>query len=311
MQEIQNIGVDVAKDELVVWVNGSTHTVANQAQAVTAWLRTLRGPARLAVESTGQYHQLLIQLAHQHGLVCYVLNPRDIYLYAKALGMRGKTDRSDAQVISRYLQEHQAHLHAWKPATVAEREITQLLGRRAKLVVYRDSITTSLEGLDGLEQAQHGLTEQFAVLFEAIDRRLRELLRSEPDLWQASQCLQSIPSVGPLGAAMLASLFARIAFTNLNAVVAYSGLDPRPHDSGKKRGRRRLSKRGPPALRRQLYMMAFSGSRTAVFKPYYQALRARGLSSTEAFVILARRILRIAFAVWRTRQPFNGLLNQA
>lgn len=225
--------------------------------------------------------------------------------------MRGKTDRSDAQVISRYLQEHQAHLHAWQPATAAEREITQLLGRRAKLVVYRDSITTSLEGLDGLEQAQHGLTEQFAVLFEAIDRRLRELLRSEPDLWQASQCLQSIPSVGPLGAAMLVSLFARIAFANINAVVAYSGLDPRPHDSGKKRGRRRLSKRGPPALRRQLYMMAFSGSRTAMFKPYYQALRARGLSSTEAFVILARRILRIAFAVWRTRQPFNGLLNQA
>lgn len=64
MQEIQNIGVDVAKDELVVWVNGSTHTVANQAPAIAAWLHTLRGAARLAVESTGQYHQLLIQLAH-------------------------------------------------------------------------------------------------------------------------------------------------------------------------------------------------------------------------------------------------------
>lgn len=41
-------------------------------------------------------------------------------------------------------------------------------------------------------------------------------------------------------------------FANSDALVAYSGLDPRAHDSGRSRGRRRLSKRGEPALRRQI-----------------------------------------------------------
>ena len=39
----------------------------------------------------------------------------------------------------------------------------------------------------------------------------------------------------------------------MGALVAYSGLDPRPHDSGSKRGRRALTKRGPAALRKLLW----------------------------------------------------------
>lgn len=79
-------------------------------------------------------------------------------------------------------------------------------------------------------------------------------------------------------------------------------------DSGQKRGRRRLSKRGSPLLRRQLFMMAFSASRSHAFESVYQALKARGLSSTEACVVLARKLLRIAFAIWRTKRVFDASL---
>lgn len=117
--------------------------------------------------------------------------------------------------------------------------------------------------------------------------------------------LQSIVGVGPQSSALLASVLAQVEFASADALVAYSGLDPRACDSGSSRGRRRLSKRGQPALRRQMYLAAMSACHTKTFEGTYQALRQRGLKTTEALVVLARKLLRIAFAVWRSGKPFD------
>ena len=52
--------------------------------------------------------------------------------------------------------------------------------------------------------------------------------------------------------------------------------------------------------------------RSKAFAPLYEQLRNRGLKSTEALVILARKILRIAFSIWNSGQNFDpALLKQA
>ncbi|WP_029921539.1 IS110 family transposase, partial [Nevskia soli] len=92
---------------------------------------------------------------------------------------------------------------------------------------------------------------------------------------------------------------------NADAFVAYTGLDPRPMDSGQKSGRRRLSKRGPAELRRLLYNAAMSAAKTKTWRPFYQRQRAKGLSTTAALVILARKIARIAWSIHRHHTSFN------
>ncbi|WP_437701850.1 transposase, partial [Achromobacter xylosoxidans] len=94
-------------------------------------------------------------------------------------------------------------------------------------------------------------------------------------------------------------------FASSDAAVAFCGLDPRPKESGRKVGRRRLSKQGDKAARTLLYNAASSAARTAHFKDYYATLRARGLPSTAALVVIARKLLRIAYGVWRTGQAFD------
>ena len=49
-------------------------------------------------------------------------------------------------------------------------------------------------------------------------------------------------------------------------------------------------------------------SHTKLYKPFKDSLKARGLKSTEVMMILGRRILRIAWAVWRTDMPFDAQL---
>jgi len=85
------------------------------------------------MESTGIYHEPLAELAHRRGFVVYVLNPKDTRHYAKAMGLRGKTDRVDAELIARMIAHEHKKLHPWIPPTAEQRQIDRLLKRRAKV----------------------------------------------------------------------------------------------------------------------------------------------------------------------------------
>lgn len=309
MQELQVfVGVDVAKAESVVARHGQTgsRTIPNQAQAISAWLRELPDGACLAMESTGRHHQMLASLAQAAGLQVFVLNARDVHFYAKALGARAKTDRLDAHVIARYAAEQHTRLHRWIAPCPALQQVRSLLGQRWAVVSKRTALRQSLQGCDGAITLEvQALEAGFAALLKAIDARIVALLGQDGGVRQRQRLLQSIVGVGPQSSALLASVLAQVQFASADALVAYSGLDPRACDSGSSRGRRRLSKRGQPALRHQMYMAAMSACHTSTFKSLYQALRARGLKTTEALVVLARKLLRIAFAVWRSGQPFD------
>jgi transposase len=156
-----------------------------------------------------------------------------------------------------------------------------------------------------LQEAAQGLYAAFARFFEDLDRQLAALVDRDEPLRQSVARLRTITGFGPQSSILLAALFSRLDFANADALVPYSGLDPRACDSGVKQGKRRLSKRGPAALRRQLYLVAFAASHSKALKPTYQAIKAKGFAPTQALVILARKLLRTAFAVWKSGKPFD------
>ncbi len=302
------IGVDVAKAELVAAfaTREGCRSIANEASAINAWLRELPDNALLAMESTGRCHQLLATLARAAGLQVFVLNARDVYFYAKALGARAKTDRVDAHVIARYLAQQHTRLHPWQPCSAVLTQVQDLLGQRWMAVTKRTALRQSLQDCEAAIHAEvQALDAAFAALLKAIDARIDALFEDDARLSEQRALLQSIVGVGPQSSALLASVLAQVDFASSDALVAYSGLDPRACDSGASRGRRRLSKRGQPALRRQMFLAAMSACHTKTFEGSYKALRQRGLKTTEALVVLARKLLRIAYAVWRSGKPFE------
>lgn len=301
------IGVDVSKAELVIAISSQqrVHSVANDAASIGRWLRQVPSHALIAMESTGRYHGLLAHLASQAGLKVYVLNARDVFFYARALGTRAKTDGVDAGVIARYLAQHHAHLHPWQAGSSLQQRLQQLLARRAQLATARAGLKQLVAGIDARDIDTRALHRAFDDLLQAIDAKVQALIASDAQLAAGCQRLRTITGIGPQTAALLATLLSRFEFANADALVAYSGLDPRPNDSGTQRGRRRLSKKGPPLLRRQMYLAGFAASSSRALKPLYRALRAKGFATTEAFVILGRKLLRVAFALWKSSASFD------
>lgn len=301
------VGVDVSKAERVISMGLEQRpcSVANDTASIARWLHELPSHACIAMESTGRYHGLLAHLASQAGFKVFVLNARDVFFYAKALGTRAKTDGVDAGVIARYLAEHHSHLHPWRAGDALRQRLQNLLTRRAQVTVSRSALNQVLKDVDTNDIDARALQAAFDDFLKAMDDKVQELIASDAQLAAGCLRLRTITGIGPQTSALLATLFSRFDFANADALVAYSGMDPRPNDSGAKRGRRRLSKKGPPLLRPQMYMAGFAASHSKALKPLYQAIRAKGFATTEAFVILGRKLLRVAFAVWKGSESFD------
>ena len=309
MQDAVFIGIDVAKAEVVYAVDGSGDSgkVANDAESLLAWLLRWPGKGHLAVESTGRYHQLLANLAHQAGWRVYVFNPADVRRYRQSLGVRGKTDRNDAEAIAQMLAERHARRRCrpWTPGTASQHLLDALLRRRATLAVHRRSIVQATEDIASLAGALAQARRAIDALIEALDAQILECVNANEAIASTYQRLDAIVGIGPQTAALLANLLHRIPFAKADAVVAYSGLDPRPNDSGQHRGRRRITKRGPPEMRRLLFLAAQAAAKSKAARPVYEAIRAKGFSTTQALVILARKLLRVAYSIWKTGQSFE------
>ena len=306
--KILNIGADVAKDEIVVACSEGSFPVrklANQHAALLAFLKTLPAGSRIGMESTGIYHELFANLAHKFGFIVFVLNPKDARHYAKGVGMRGKTDRVDAELLARMIAHEHTKLHAWVPPTPEQHEIARLIKRRAKLSSLRQALGMSLKGVGGFATELKALRKRFDHVIACIDQRVKKLVDASPDRKEHVTHLRTIYGVGPVVSAALVNTLERMPLKSADAFVAFTGLDPRPDDSGQHRGKRRLSKRGPSELRRLLYLAAMAAKKTNTWKPLFEHYRAKGLSTTACFVILARRIARTAWSMYTYKTAFD------
>jgi transposase len=236
----------------------------------------------------------------------YVLNPQTLKHYAWAIGQRGKTDNCDARMIARYAANEQAKLRRWQPPARAADRLSQLLERRHTVVGVRQTLAQSLSGLPMLKAARQSLLASLERTVGRLDILIRHEMARLPGAAALYERLKSVVGIGPVVAAQLVAVFSTLSFARASAFIAYTGLDPRPNDSGVHRGRRSLSKHGPPLLRCQLYNAGMAAANSKVFKPVYKQMLERGLQTTEAIVILARKIARIAFALYKSGEVFDA-----
>ncbi len=299
---MQAWGVDVDSRALVIAQAGQVQvqTIANTEAAIAAWLRGQPGPARLGLEATSRYHEALANAAHAAGWCVYVLHPRDVRHYARGLGCRGKTDRVDARVIARYVAKEHDRLHPYQPPSAAQQALQRCQQERAALVKAQMQLRQAL----GHAAAYAPLMQQLRTAIAAADRRLRACVQAEA-AWRALfQRLQTVPGIGPVVAACVVYHLSQRAYAHCEAWIASTGLDPRPQQSGKAIGRRRLSKRGPGSLRRMLYLAAMTFARHPLGQALYARYRQR-MSATAAYNVLARLLARLAWHLQQTNSHFD------
>ena len=300
------VGIDVAKAELVIQFQGRTLTIENTPQAIKRWLKGLPCSCEIAIEATGTYHMAVIELAHAKGHHIYVIDASRLSSYRKGTGGRAKTDASDAQLLARHLQREKEDLRRWSPPPKAYRTLQTLLRRRAALIKARTMIQQSLSGEKVLKANLTRLISQINSLDTLIQKHLRNTVREAGLCDQVKRC-KGLEGVGDLTAYALVMAFLRGDFRNSDAFVAFLGMDVHVKDSGTRTGKRKLTKKGDSETRRLLYCAAMAACKSARWMGVYQGYLDRGLAKTQALVILARKLVRIAFALMKNRTDYVSM----
>lgn len=300
------LGVDVSKDWLDWHREGAQgpQRICNERASIDGFLTGYRGAA-IAVEPTNTYHELLVDRARKFGLVVYLVSGYQLKHYGQALAQRMLTDAIDARLIARFLSREIADLKPHEPKSPQEKLLWTLLKRRGKLVKIRHQIRQSLSGIKELRKVGEQLLQSHRKALAALDKQIQALVIALG--WQPEVArLQAIPGVGPLTALALTVAYHAGTFIHHDPFIAYLGLDVRAKESGKFKGQRKLTKRGDGEYRRLLYCAAMSATQLpGYFQDRHQALLARGLTATAAYVVAARKLATIAFHLHRQQVEFD------
>jgi len=296
------LGVDAAKDQHLIynWQTNLTTKLPNQLNNIKAWLKSFHGPVRIAIESTSDYHLTLVDEALALGYEVYLINPRQLVHYREAVNVRNKTDPLDAWLLARYLEHEVDQLRPFQPRDPRAQRVWRLVLRRATVVKSRQQLKQSFAEV---QVSIRGVLTQLRDLLARIDRRILTLIR-ELGWWPDYQHCLSIPGIGSANASALVVAYHRGAFSGSDAFISYLGLDVRIRESGCFKGRRKLTKRGEPELRRLLFCASHPARHYHRFAEYYQRQLDKGLSKIAARMVLARKLARIAFTLMRNEETF-------
>jgi len=136
-----------------------------------------------------------------------------------------------------------------------------------------------------------------------VEARIAALVEQCPE----ATVLLTVPEIGAACAAtIVAELGTPADFQHPRQVLKLAGMNLTGRQSGQTEGRRRQSKRGRPMLRRQLFLLAGRWCQPrGLYRPEYEALRARGVPGTKAVCSLARKLVPLLLRLMQTSQPFD------
>lgn len=162
----------------------------------------------------------------------------------------------------------------------------------AKEIILRGKITTLLH----LQERQEEMTRLLTDL--CLATRLEDFT-----------ILQSIRGVGPnTAASFLAEMGSVENFPSYKKLIAFAGLDPSLHQSGKFVGKSKLSKRGNRHLRRAIYLMAASVvTKNPFFKSYFLKRKREGLAPQKILFAVAHKLIRVIYALLSQRTYFKEM----
>lgn len=301
------IGIDVAKDELVIFCNGNNFSIKNNSTAIKKWFNNQKKnniSIKLVVfEPTGGYERLLAFYLEDNQLPYRMVHANHVRAFAKAKGILAKTDNIDAEVLASFAKtmelEPKSCIHPYP-------KLKDILDRRDQLVEMRVQESNRLETLQdkyvksSIDKHIRYMTKQI----DAIEQEANKIIKDNEELQLMVELYQSIPGIGLLTAMRLLVDLPELCTHDDKQIAALVGVAPMNQDSGNHRGKRKI-KAGRPRVRSILYLAVLTGIRyNPVLKQFYQRLRAKGKNGKVAVVASIRKMLTILRSVAQRKSPW-------
>lgn len=303
------IGIDVCKDWLDVHIRpqGEILRLPNSEAGVKDLIKQIPVPTevgRVILEATGGMELTAALTLHQAGFPVVVINPRQSRNFAKATNQLAKTDKVDAKILAFFGEAILPELR-----TMAEeetRQLNDLVTRRRQIVEMLTAERNRLSAIRGkaredIEANIEWLNQRLKGMDEQIAEQVKECLQ-----WsEQQQILTTVPGVGKVVATTLISALPELGSLSSKQISSLVGLAPMNCDSGKMRGKRRITG-GRAQVRSVLYMAALVATRyNPVIRNFYNSLIERGKLKKVALTACMHKLLIILNAMVKHKTPWR------
>jgi len=320
------IGIDVSKETLDVYVfTAESHFQVMNAERDFAHLLELcckqgacgRSELFFCYENTGRYSRLLSAFFTETGINYAMVPAMEI---KKSLGLkRGKSDRADARAIANYAWQHRDELKPTRINSALAGELRQLLTLRDKLIRHRTAYKNSICDLKDvlyegetavIRQVQDRMITSLNTEIENVDKRIEDLIASNPDWQRNYRLIQTVRGIGPVLAKYIliyTENFCRI--NNPRSFACYAGIAPFEYSSGTSvKGRTRVH----PFANKQLKSLLNTAAMCAIqlpgeYKTYYQRRTAEGKNKMSTLNIIRNKLIGRAYAAVKRQTPYVDL----
>jgi transposase len=304
-----HVGVDISKDflDVALYPAGDSARFPNDAKGIRALIKWLvpRPPARVVFEATGAYHRLLERTLAKAGLPGVKVNPRQARRFAEAIGKLAKTDRCDAAMLARMGPALQVEARPIVSDTLDK--MSEFITARDALVKDRTAALTRRHTVrdPSLKAQLAARLRQIDKQITAIEKKLKELRRADPDVQARYEILVSIPCVGDVTAYVLIVFMSELGGLDPGRAACLAGVAPFDNESGKSSGQKSI-RGGRARVREALYMAAFSAmTHHPEYSVKYDALIKAGKKSKVALVALMRKLVILANALLRDKRKWT------
>ncbi len=231
------------------------------------------------MEHTGIYGNLLIECLTGHKLTMYIVAGLEI---KNSTGIsRGKNDKIDARRIADYGVRFADKL---KPYSLCDQTLSELKGLntlRAQMVRIKAQLTQakddnkkfqSKELQKKSEKIKKPVVNELDQAIEKIEAQILELIKSDESIYENYKIAQSVPGVGKIVAvAFICATNNFTKFQSAKAIGSYCGVVPFGKESGKYKGKDKVSPIANKALKTLLHLGAVASiSGRNAFAVYYQ-----------------------------------------
>jgi transposase len=141
---------------------------------------------------------------------------------------------------------------------------------------------------------------------KAIEKELKALVKADEGLWEK---IQNIVTVKGLRFITVVKVLSEgngfLLFNNIRHLVRYAGLDVVAKESGKHKGKTRISKKGNARIRSALYMPALTAAtHNSTLKNFYERVNHNRTIKKQGIVAVMRKLLILIYTLWKKEEAY-------
>ena len=327
-----SVGIDVSSEDLVAGfgqlsINLLSHIskpkkFANKSKgfkSLDTWIKKqcLKKELKITIvmEATGVYHEKAAHYLNEKGYEIKVVLPNKAKRYLQSLGHRSKNDPIDCKGLTQMGLDQQ-HLETWHPPKPIMSELRALTRHRQRIQQQITSVNNQLHAIENSFHCSKQVKKQLKNAITFHKKQIKQLeidilqtLKLDPDM--EAKIDRIVDSIKGLGMLTIVTLIAETngfeMFLSQQQIVKFAGYDVIQNQSGKFKGKERISKKGNSRIRRILHMPALNMVTfgTGTFPKTYENIYQKTGIKMKAYVAIQRKLLCLIYTLWKKDEIFN------